>query len=629
MFCACASTPDPREILGPTTPLIDDVTVVGVQRFTKRELLAHTHIGETRWTPLSPEYHFNPALIAIDARRIEALYRAHGYHEARVVLIEARPDDDDDDDEVDVFIEILEGPLTTVHTLQVDWQDAAEVDAERRGTLLKAMTLKRDAAFEVPRLNDSLGTMRLQLMAWGHPLARAHGRVLINEGARQADARITISPGPAARIGTIRFEGLVEVPAYLTENEVDFAPKKPYSPALVKDIESVVKAMDVFEWVAVVPPETVTDGVVDLTVRVSEAEPQSVQLGTQLSFHAARWEQRLIGRYTHTNLFGHLTRLDLEMVAGYAELPDPFETDAHGPVVAVAPTFTKKGLLEKHLLWTFAPRLDVNIQPGYQFISPSERFGVARWFTQHLRLDLSHNLRYVDFFSVAPELDTNESVLGRDFRDPYLLSFGEVGVDIFFLDSVLTPTNGTALQLTYALAGGGFGGDFDFHKATATWRNYFKLFSKTQLALRMETGLIKPYGEQPGAPLDRKFYLGGADTVRGWGTRRLSPRLEECDEDGDCTSIPIGGETMVQANFEIRQGLGADLALVAFVDMGDVQAEALRWAPDEWNYSAGPGLRYDSPLGLFRLDVGIRLNDPGVFTDEPVWAAYFGLGETF
>jgi translocation and assembly module TamA len=63
--------------------------------------------------------------------------------------------------------------------------------------------------------------------------------------------------------------------------------------------------------------------------------------------------------------------------------------------------------------------------------------------------------------------------------------------------------------------------------------------------------------------------------------------------------------------------------------VGDVQADELTWVPDEWNYSAGPGLRYDSPVGLFRLDVGFRLNDPGVFTDEPTWAAYFGFGETF
>lgn len=639
LLVGCAARPDPRTILGPNTPLINDVHVQGVTRFSKSTLLAHTHIGETSWVPFSPDYHFNPALIAIDAQRIEALYKAHGYYDARVVSLRAKPVEGSDD-EVNVYLEVIEGPVTLVNALDLAWEDSDTVDAERRTALNALMTLKLEEPFEIPRLNDSVGTLRLQLMAWGHPLAKVSGRAVINEGARHADTRVTVTAGPPAVIGGIGFKGLLDVPAYLVTNEVDFAPDEAFSPGVVKDIEAAIKAMDVFEWVAVEPPTKVEDGKVDLMVRVSEADPQSVRLGTQLSFHAARWEQRLIAGYTHTNLFGHLTRLDLTIIGGYAELPDPFATEEHGPVVAVAPTFTKKGLFEKHLLWTFAPRLDVNIQPGYQFISPSERLGVARWFTRHLRLDLSHNLRYVDFFNLSPALDPKSSVLGRDFRDPYLLSYGEVGVDVFFLDSVLTPTNGTALQLTHAVAGGVFRGDFDFQKTTVAWRNYYKPFSGTQIALRLSTGMIMPYGERPGAPIDRKFYLGGADSVRGWGTRKLSPRIEECPDpteggagDGDlttdCDSIPIGGETLVQGNFEVRQLLGGGFFLVGFLDMGDVQAETLTWVPDEWNYSAGPGVRYDSPVGLFRLDVGFRLNDPGIYTDEPIWAAYFGFGETF
>lgn len=60
-----------------------------------------------------------------------------------------------------------------------------------------------------------------------------------------------------------------------------------------------------------------------------------------------------------------------------------------------------------------------------------------------------------------------------------------------------------------------------------------------------------------------------------------------------------------------------------------MQAGEVEYIVDEWNYTAGPGLRFDSPVGLFRLDLGFRLNDPGVYPDEPMWAVYFGLRETF
>jgi outer membrane protein assembly factor BamA len=46
-----------------------------------------------------------------------------------------------------------------------------------------------------------------------------------------------------------------------------------------------------------------------------------------------------------------------------------------------------------------------------------------------------------------------------------------------------------------------------------------------QLAFRAETGYILPYGgKRPAVPFNIKFYLGGADTVRGWRQRRLSPK---------------------------------------------------------------------------------------------------------
>ena len=84
-----------------------------------------------------------------------------------------------------------------------------------------------------------------------------------------------------------------------------------------------------------------------------------------------------------------------------------------------------------------------------------------------------------------------------------------------------------------------------------------------------------------------------------------------------------------KGNLELRLRTFGDLYLVGFADLGDVQADDMKIVVDEWNYSGGPGLRFDSPIGLVRLDVGFRLNDTGVYPDEPSWAIYFGLGETF
>lgn len=624
--------------------LVDDVELEGVKRFSKGQLLEHLHNGETWWIPFTPDYWHDPALLAVDRQRIEGLYRAHGYHHAVVHPIEVRVDEDDL--EVDLTIRVEEGLPAILRARRFHWvQDAAvregkpqpgareqtplEPEARKRVEALASLTVGRP--FEVPRMNDDMGVLRIALQAEGYPLARVDARADVHEDARRAEVDYHLDPGPFARVGKVHFEGLQEVPEYMCQVEAEFAIGEPYSPGVVHRLESAVRSMDVFRWVTVRTEREVVDGKVDLTVRVSEAHPHSIRLGGGLSFETNRWQEQLTAEYTHTNLFGHLTRLDLEIVGGWAQLPNPWDTDADGPVIEVHPYFTKKGLLERHIVWSEKPSFEVDIQEGYQYYAPSNRFGPARWFLGFIKADLSHNIRFVDFFNVDPALDSNESILGRDFRDPYLLSFIELQADAFFVDNLLNPDDGVILSWIHDLAGGVFAGDFDYHMIQPQARGYLRVAKWLQVAARLRTSLILGYGDEPGAPIDRKLYLGGADTVRGWGLRRLSPRLEECDEENpdDCKSIPIGGQTSLVGNLELRVPIGGGFGLIGFVDAGDNQAGEVEYVPDEWNYSAGPGLRFDSPLGLIRLDLGFRLNDPGVYAGEPGWAIHFGFGEAF
>jgi outer membrane translocation and assembly module TamA len=129
-----------------------------------------------------------------------------------------------------------------------------------------------------------------------------------------------------------------------------------------------------------------------------------------------------------------------------------------------------------------------------------------------------------------------------------------------------------------------------------------------------------------------RFYLGGADTVRGWGLRRLSPQVfpDGCiPGEADCRGIPVGGNTMILANIEARVRATKMLSFVAFADGGDVRAGVNEFALNQFNYSAGPGVRLDTPIGVFRLDVGFRLNDTVYALGQKIWAVHFGLGEAF
>lgn len=678
LLCACAAGPDIKEVIGAEYE-IDDIEFEGVDRFDEDDLLEYIVMGETSWLPFTDTHYFNPAFVPTDSKRIVDLYRSYGYYGAEVIDVKLKPDGD----EIDITFVISEGDPVIIESIDFEWkgdidvsdappEEHAERLTEDRAAVEALNPLRVEGPIEIAKLNQAVNDMGLALRERGHALATVEEHVDIDRETGLSKVRYVIEPGPIVTIERITFEGLGYAPLDLVRTEVDYAPGRRFSPSLVKRVEASVYAMDVFRTVVALPDEDVgPDRRINIEVRADNSPSQTLKLGFGLGFDPTRWEQRLTGRYTHRNLFGRLTRLDLDTMAGYAELPTPFDPDEHGPIARFAPTLRKKGLLEKRLVWTLAPELELGIEDGYQFWSVENRIGVSRFFLGFLETSFSHNLRRVDFFGFGQGciLPPDEDIPGDDappniadrcirnaaagffdlgkgddladlpdeirfsFKDPYLVSYLEAEVKLHFTDRIVDPEDGVVIGATYDYAGGLVGGDFDFHKLTPFIRAYWKIHERVQLAGRLETGLIIPFGDNPAAPIDLRYYLGGANSVRGWGLRRLSPRSkQDCGSDVpsySCGGIPIGGLTMVLANAEIRWKAFGPIILATFVDAGDVRLEEATYQLSDLYYSSGLGVRVDTPVGLIRADFGIRLNDPARFGNESRWAIHLGLGDAF
>jgi outer membrane protein assembly factor BamA len=155
------------------------------------------------------------------------------------------------------------------------------------------------------------------------------------------------------------------------------------------------------------------------------------------------------------------------------------------------------------------------------------------------------------------------------------------------------------------------------------------------LANNLRLGFAAPFaGNQ--VPLSERFFSGGADSIRGFPINGAGPQrpVEVCGNPNDpttCTliSVPVGGEMLFVLNSEARfpipakSGLGA----VVFYDGGNVYSKiSLKQIIDNYTNSIGVGLRYDTPVGPIRFDVGYRLTSvPGVKATQ-----YFvTLGQSF
>lgn len=626
----CASRRTAQELTGAQYRL-RDIEIVGNTALSDQEIEQYLELKETRWLPLPDRRYLIEGMMPVDADRIEALHAAHGYHDAKVTDVRVVPKNDE---VADVVFVVEEGEPTLVTDLGFDWpQGPPRGPPDRRARVSHVESycgLEVGEPFDAEELHASEDAMREALRDRGHAFATVEGRARIDRVGRQASVSFALVPGPFVRIGKIELDGLQTVPEHPVRVELERYPGKPFSPRRLQQIQDSVDALGVFASVTVTHAEEPRDGVLDLVVHVQESKPQSISLGVVLGVDPNRWEQYGEARYEHRNLGHTLTELRLRARAGYAELPAIYQPREHGPIGRFEPRVRKKGLLEDHLVWTLEPGVELGLQEGYQFYALANRVGVSRFFTRYVEVGLSHNVRFVDFFAISPTLDGNRSLLGLDFRDPYRLSFVQVELNLRFTDRLVDPNDGVALSVTYDLAGGIFGGQFDYHKIVPEVRAYWTpIARRLQLAVRGQVGFIVPFGDEPGAPFDLKLYLGGASTVRGWGQRRLSPYMTDCASDGSCSRVPVGGNTSVLGNVEIRTRLWRELWGVAFLDMGDVQAEVGTFHPRQWSYSAGPGLRYASRIGTFRLDVGGRLNNPVAYQHQPRWAVHFGLGGMF
>jgi translocation and assembly module TamA len=409
--------------------------------------------------------------------------------------------------------------------------------------------------------------------------------------------------------------------------EIGDLSKREYSPKLLQQIENSAYGTRAFSTVTVTEAERLEGGQMKLRIRVRERKMQEVGFGVLLEVDPIQWSQRAGVRYRHHNLFRNLTDFEASLLGGWAELPNPWQLQAHGPRAELRLRLTKKGLLERKLVWTAEPRVAVDIREGYQLWGVENRLGVSRFFKKVFWFGLSYNNRFADLFNYDALRERVES-LGIEFRDPYISSYLELETILFRLDDFTNPHRGARLGVNYQFANQYLGSQFDYHQVQPEVRGYIDPHPRVRLAARARVGFIMPYNDTASAPLDLRFYLGGANDARGWGLRRLSPRVTVCDEQ-QCKVIPVGGNTEVLGNLEMRVKLIKALWLALYGDVGDVQAQTVTIRPRGWMYSTGTGVRYETPIGPIRFDFAVRVNEDERFPEPLRFAFHFSLGEAF
>jgi translocation and assembly module TamA len=148
---------------------------------------------------------------------------------------------------------------------------------------------------------------------------------------------------------------------------------------------------------------------------------------------------------------------------------------------------------------------------------------------------------------------------------------------------------------------------------------WYRRFGGTVLATRLEAGLAGPLGDSLDLLPNKRFFAGGANSMRGARRRMLGPR----DEEG----APLGGESLLLATAELRFRVKGHVGAVLFVDAGNVWRFADDTSINTLEAAAGPGLMVRTPVGPVRLDTAFNMTSRPA--DEPGIVLHISVGHPF
>ncbi|BDG03707.1 autotransporter assembly complex protein TamA [Anaeromyxobacter oryzae] len=593
----------------PDEPVVTALEIRGAKALapdTIRKRLATQASGRYAW---DQAIRLDPDALSVDRRRVEALYHANGYYDAEVKDVRLVPDGKG---RVKVVIEVDEGAPVRVTALDVTGLDDTP-DARAR---LGKLPLSVGDVFTVGGYDAVKAQILRTLRNSGWANAEVTQEAHVYPPEHGAEVRYAVKPGQRFKFGPIFVAGTAAIPRDRIRDQALDAVKPGdwYSDEALAKAQTRVFDLGVFGGVRVTrgTPD-VQRGVIPVVVAVREAPFRTIRAGPGVGVEAnTRWDVHGTAGWTNRNFYGDLRRLQLDLRVGYAWI---FRANAkQGPVGLATTEFSQPGAVSRHIDAAVRLELERGLEQGYDFYSERLRFSFPLRIQRRWTLVPSYNLEVYQLFNVAE--NPTPSVPGQTGPQLQncqgtvcLLSYLEQRVGWDGRNDPINTRKGvfvlTSFQEGFRL--GRYG--YRYLRVVPEGRFFVPLSEGVVLAARARVGALIPLTQSGAPPIVARFMAGGPQSMRGYYTNRLSPMMLL---NGDW--IPVGGNGLADGSLELRFDISGPIGGAVFLDAGNVSKPT--GVPSEWRtvldptllqWATGFGVRYRTPFGPVRLDVGVQV----------------------
>jgi outer membrane protein assembly complex protein YaeT len=612
------------------------------------DITGNSAISSVELTPLiqtKAGQPFNESALGADAARIQGLYRQRGFASVKVTSRNERGEVVNGVAHVRVRMEIAEGPRSVVQSVTFDGNSAFESE-----TLRQSITSAPGRPYFEPEVASDADALSVLYVNRGYPGITIQPQPSLAADKAGVDLRFLIREGPQIIVDHVLIVGNQRTNRDTIAREVRFKRGQPLSQQDEDDTRAGITALGLFRRVDIAYLQL--PGVLnhrDVIITVDEALVTTIGYGGGLEGgkrtvvapdgSGATEEFQVAPRgffeVSRRNLFGKDRTLNLFTRVSFAPANNPGGGGGYGFNEYVTRlTYAERRVFNTVTDATISGGVEQARRPSFDF----NRRGASVTLTRRLGRTLAVNGRYtIDntrLLRIRSD-DFAQQDIDRLFPQVRLSSVSSSLIRDTRSDSI-EPNAGSLVGLDVELAARAIGSEVGFAKSFVQGFAFRRLSGsgivgafggRLGLAngfprLVIEPGQIAPTLVED-IPASERFYAGGDTTVRGFALDRLGPL--------DASGFPIGGHSLMIFNAELRIPLRGSFGAVAFVDAGNVFLRIDDMDLGELRGSYGFGIRYRSPVGPIRVDVGVKMDRrmlPNGTREKPT-ALHISLGQAF
>ena len=554
----------------------EEVLFAGLDELIPLRDAAHLFIETDALLQIRKNRRYSPEKLRNGVRNLEEVLQRLGYENPAVVATNLIVQTNTGAVTVDIFIDA--GPQSIVRSIErvVEGSDTNEVGNVQANRALIQTNVIYSRVWE----QDFAQRLRREQYEEGFADARVEFTQIAREphaGTNYIDLGTTVILGKKIRVGEVKFEGNEETKESVMRRRVNVAQGDLLDPVQAERGRYRLARLGIFDSV-----ELRYDDVDDETRDVIYTVDEGRDLDFSILAGYGSYEQLRGGfELEQYNLWGRAHSSRFKAVQSFKSSSAEY-------------LYTMPELLGED----FDVFLNASGLRREEIAFTRKEFGGGAGISRHFReIDTDLSLRY------------NYQVLSatrEEVPPEFGLQEANVGSFIFDLrhdrrDNPLTPRGGYKVFSTFEVASEALLGDVDFQRME-TSISYHHAISRLQwIHFGVSHGFVTTVaGPAEDLPVNRRFFPGGDNSIRGFQYGEAAPR--------DATGDLVGAETYTLGNIEFEQGITTTWSVVFFFDALGMATSIDDWPVNEALYSVGLGVRWKSIIGPVRLEYGHNLN---------------------